>query len=119
MQTNRKATSPLLALGAVQRTQGPDIPGEYSPSLHVWAIDTPDGLQPLVNAATTIAELASKTETTTERDDPGSAALLETVTKTMAKMERDDQDLPLFALELLTKTFVQREREDNVPGCYE
>lgn len=104
---------PLLVQGAVQRTQCDDIPGSYSPVHHVWMVETPQGPRPIVNAQPSLAELASKTDSVRERDDPGDLALLEMATKTKAELERDDQDFNLQALELATKTFTVRETDDQ------
>jgi hypothetical protein len=78
-------------------------------------VDGVAGSQPIVRSEQLreMTELATKTDTKPEQDDPGYASLVELVTKTAHELEKDDvSPRHHFLLELVTVTKVGGERPD-------
>ncbi len=105
---------PLLVGFSVLRTGEDTLPGRYDAEQQVWVVDGCDGVRPFVKTAKDLAELATKTFAQPERDDVGSTVVLDASTKTEAKPERDDVVEPtlIALLQLITKTKVRQERDD-------
>jgi len=107
---------PLLVRIAVPRTEGDDIPGSYSTEQDMWVVETSDGLRPIIEADSSLAELTTKTKVNSESDDHVPGPLAEVTTKTDAQAERDDQtSLAGATMDLTTKTHAQLERDDTAP----
>lgn len=134
------SAKPLLSTLAVDRLVGEAIPGRYCAENRLWVVEIDGQPQPLIDVASGLAELttktnvelesddeaclasslelATKTLTQTEQDDVSAwaGALLALVTKTEVNQEEDKQDLDAFAaplLEITTKTDVNCERDDQ------
>jgi hypothetical protein len=99
----------LLTQGAIERTGNAELPGAYCEQRHVWLVD---GV-PVVQALTGLAELVTKTEALSERDDNSDPTLLELQTKTKAEVEKDDQDFSVNLLGLATKTRADTHERDD------
>jgi hypothetical protein len=116
---NMKSSSPapqipFLVQFAVDRTSHPEIEGAYSPDLHVWAIDTPDGPMPIIELRKDFIEALTKTRVNQEADDDqGRSILSEFLTKTDVKQESDDASYAANLLELETKTEAEMEHDDQ------
>lgn len=107
---------PFLADASVPRTGSDSLPGAYDELEKVWLIDTPTGPVPLIESASGIAEVQTKTKVDVESDDTTDVVCLEGLTKTDANMERDDQSQFASAfLEMVTKTMAQVEGDDDLP----
>jgi len=92
--------------------------GYYCEERQLWVVQTPDGIKPIIEAASdVIAQTQSKTMTQVEADDDDfeRGALMETTTMTKVGQEADDTDASFGALELVTKTEVQQESDDADP----
>ncbi|MCQ3024232.1 hypothetical protein NLO85_27845 [Pseudomonas savastanoi] len=113
-----KSVVPLLAKTAVPRTGSDNLPGYYSPHHDMWVVETPDGIKPII-ARGALDELLTKTKVNTEEDDD-SFVTLETLTKTYATPESND-DLSnngrgSHLLQLVTKTDTVIEEDDPGTG---
>lgn len=86
--------SPLLTTIAVDRTNDAALPGAYCAQRHVTLVDD----VPIVMAMADLAELVTKTNAQSERDDSSEPCLLELQTKTKAQVEQEDQDFNLHLL---------------------
>lgn len=127
--------SPFLAGAASARTGEDQLPGYYSTDMHMWVIDTPEGVKPII-ANGALSELVTKTKVNAEQDDDacwhlelttkteqkvesddehsfGHSHLLQLVTKTDSTTERDDRSDTNHLLELITKTNLELEQDDN------
>lgn len=106
--------SPMLAMLAVPRVGGYDIPGRYSSELQMWVVDTECGEVPIISYRHNIQEKITKTMVQQESDDQSIPIFLDSVTKTSFQLERDDNHYDgSFMLELSTKTEAQIERDDD------
>lgn len=116
LSSRSKLVRPFLVERSVRRSEGSTLPGYYSSSMHVWAVDGPDGSEPLVCSELPIMDLATKTKVDRERDDQQSMVLLSAITKTAVQLEQDDDRIRSIRrspiLELATKTESRPERDD-------
>ena len=121
---------PFLTTLAVKRTEAPEIPGYYSATQHMWVLPTEDGEIPFIIAAQKALQSGPVTRVhgerdllldgpvtkiQGERDNINLFGLLELVTKTLTRRERDDLTGPTldYLLELATKTETRQERDDQ------
>lgn len=114
-------TKPFLFRLATSRTSTneTEIEGYYCEEGQLWVVQTPDGIRPIIEAASDImAETQTKTMTQVEADDDdfGRGTLMETTTMTRVSQESDDTDASFGAPELVTKTQVQQESDDADPA---
>lgn len=100
---------PLLTQGAIERTGNAVLPGSYCEQRHVWLVD---GV-PAVQALNGLTELVTKTAARLERDDNSDPTLLELQTKTKAEVEQDDQEFSVHLLGLTTKTRADTHERDD------
>ena len=97
------------------------MPGRYSPELGVWVIDCDGAERPIVEVQSDVmAATQTKTMQRVEADDddPMRFESMETGTYTKVRQEADDEDASLCLPEITTKTDVQQERDDEavIPG---
>ncbi|WP_298270258.1 MULTISPECIES: hypothetical protein [Alphaproteobacteria] len=97
------------------------MPGRYSPELGVWVIDCDGAERPIVEVQSDVmAATQTKTMQRVEADDddPMRFGSMETGTYTKVRQEADDEDASLCLAEITTKTDVQQERDDEavIPG---
>jgi len=113
----RNYAVPFLCARAVPRTGERELPGFYCDESDVWVVQGVHGITPLALAPSQAQELVTKTKARMERDDDGSAALLGAITKTAVQLESDDDRFvtakPHALLELYTKTESRIERDDT------
>ena len=105
---------PLLVGLSVLRTGDDTLPGHYDIEQKVWMIDEGNGPKPIVEVAGRLAELSTMTEVKSERADPSPMAFLEAITITKAKAEGHDVSgcSLMYLLQLVTKTSIRQERDD-------
>ena len=108
--------APFLARFAIARADSQTMPGRYSEEEGMWLIDTPSGQHPIIDFASDLTELTTKTKVDTESDDSETQNhLLELTTKTDAGGEGDDQFACATWLALTTKTSANAEHDDIEP----
>ena len=115
MNLSRLEPTPFLMGFSVGRKGSTELPGFYDQKMKVWVVEVNGQLRPLVETASEISEILTKTEATRERDDASHSLSLEISTKTRTQMERDDTSNFSISdlLELSTKTNTLRERDDR------
>lgn len=119
--SSEAVVDPFLLRFATPRSAEAEMPGHYSPDLGVWVIDGDDGEVPIIEVADgTLVATQSKTMTRVEVDDedPSRFGAVETSTGTRVRQEVDDEDTSLCLPELTTKTDVQQERDDEAVAPY-
>lgn len=99
---NSRELMPYLARYAVPRTGENIIPGYYSSELDVWVIEEIEGPLPIILKGK-MTETMTKTAARREEDDDGHFLLLETITKSFVSRERDDSDLEMNCLDIPLK----------------
>lgn len=104
---------PLLSTLAVDRLAGEPIPGRYCAEHRLWVVEIDGEPQPLIDVASGLAELTTKTKVELESDDEACfASSLELATKTLTQTEQDDVSAWAGALlALVTKTAVNQEED--------
>lgn len=115
------AANPFLLRFATPRSADEEMPGHYSPDLRVWVIDGDDGEVPIIEVAGgALVVTQSKTMTRVEVDDedPSRFGALDASTGTRVRQQVDDEDASLCLPELTTKTEVQQERDDEAVAPY-
>lgn len=113
--------SPFLLRFATPRTSDAVMPGCYSRELSVWVVDGANGEVPIVEAmAGSLVSTQTKTMQRVESDDddPMRFGSMETGTYTKVRQEADDEDASLCLPELTMKTDVQQERDDESATPY-
>ena len=113
----RNYAVPFLCERAVSRTGERELPGFYCDMSDVWVVQGVHGIKPLASTPSQAQELVTKTKARMERDDDGAAALLGAITKTAVQLESDDDRFvtakPYALLQLYTKTEAKIERDDT------
>ena len=118
---SKPTVDPFLLRFATPRSGGSEMPGRYSPELGVWVIDCDGAERPIVEVHSNVmAATQTKTMQRVEADDddPMRFGSMETGTYTKVRQEADDEDASLCLPEITTKTDVQQERDDEaaIPG---
>ena len=107
---------PFLLRFATPRSAEADMPGHYSTDLGMWVVDGEEGEGPIIDVAGgSLIATQSKTMTRVEvdDDDPTRFGSMETGTFTKVRQEADDEDASLCVPELMTNADVQQERDDE------
>ena len=108
-------SSPLLTTRSTARLPGQEIPGRYCPIQRLWVVPSEAGDIALISKCQELAAMTTKTNVELESDDTSDHFAFELATKTDTQTERDDESrlMPgILAIQTKTKVDAEQDQQD-------